>query len=246
MQWKSNATMGQVVVDANQLNHPTNVIIDQQNNSLIIADQGNRRLIRWSRQDSPCGRTIMSDIDCFGLAIHKDGSIYISDCMKNAVRRWKKGETNAPIVAGGNGEGNALNQLHYPTYLFVDDHHTLYVSDRYNHRVMKWMKDAKEGIVVAGGNDEGDRLTQLSFPSGVLADRFGQIYVADWGNDRVLRWREEEIAGIIVVGGSENGSRANQLSSPAGVSYDSVGNLYVVDGSNARVQRFEIEAHVSK
>ena len=33
---------------------------------------------------------------------------------KNEVRRWKIGETKGTIVAGGNGQGNQLNQLSYP------------------------------------------------------------------------------------------------------------------------------------
>jgi hypothetical protein len=48
VEWKSNATNGKVVASENerrnqmnQLDHPTDVIIDKENN-LIIADYGNR------------------------------------------------------------------------------------------------------------------------------------------------------------------------------------------------------------
>ena len=30
-----------------QLNRPTDVIVDKKNDSLIICDQGNRRVVRW-------------------------------------------------------------------------------------------------------------------------------------------------------------------------------------------------------
>ena len=59
----------------------------------------------------------------------KNGYIYVSDFKKDEVRRWKRGETNGIIVAGGNGKGNHLNQLNCPTYLFVDQDDSLYVSD---------------------------------------------------------------------------------------------------------------------
>ena len=161
MEWTVNATNGRIVAGGNgqgnqnnQLNEPTDVIIDRENNSLIIADCGNRRVMRWSRQTTSHGQIIIEDIDCWGLAMHKDGSLYVSDCEKNEVRRWKKGETNGTIVAGGNGQGNLLNQFNIPTFVFVDDDQTLYVSDFFNHRVMKWVKDGKEGIVVAGGNGQ--------------------------------------------------------------------------------------------
>ena len=67
---------------------------------------------------------------------------------KNEVRRWRLGETQGKVVAGGNDRGNRLNQLDYPTFVFVDQDYSVYVSDYNNHRVMKWMEDAKEEIVV--------------------------------------------------------------------------------------------------
>jgi sugar lactone lactonase YvrE len=113
----------------------------------------------------------------------KDGSLYVFDWKQNEVRRWRKGEINGTIVAGGNGEGNQLNQFHYPTFIFVDDDHALYVSDTGNHRVMKWLKDAKEGIVVAGGNGEGDSVIQVRHPNGVIVDQFGQIGIPKDAHD---------------------------------------------------------------
>ena len=40
-----------------QLNHPTDVLIDKETNSHLIADRGNRRVVRWSRrQDTTQGK----------------------------------------------------------------------------------------------------------------------------------------------------------------------------------------------
>ena len=68
--------------------------------------------------------------------------LYISDIGKHEVQRYTIGDKNGIVVAGGNGEGNQLNQLNCPTCLFVDEEQAVYVSDRDNHRVMKWNKDA--------------------------------------------------------------------------------------------------------
>ncbi|CAF2223478.1 unnamed protein product, partial [Rotaria magnacalcarata] len=81
--------------------------------------------------------------------------LYVSNVGKHEVRRYKLGEKNGTLVAGGNGIGYGLNQLNYPTYLFVDRDHSVYVSDCWNYRVMKWVEGAKEGIVVAGGQWKG-------------------------------------------------------------------------------------------
>jgi hypothetical protein len=54
----------------NQWNYPRDVIIDKENNSLIISDLGNRRVIRWSRQNNTKnGQIIIEDIDCYGLTM---------------------------------------------------------------------------------------------------------------------------------------------------------------------------------
>ncbi|CAF4955386.1 unnamed protein product, partial [Rotaria socialis] len=92
--------------------------------------------------------------------------LYVSDVVKHEVRRYQLGEKNGTVVAGGNGQGDGLNQLNEPGYLFVDRDHSVYVSDDRNPRVMKWVEGAKEGIVVAGGQGEGNALTQLYHPNG--------------------------------------------------------------------------------
>ncbi|CAF1147304.1 unnamed protein product [Adineta steineri] len=143
-------------------------------------------------------------------------------------------------LAGGNGYGGQLNQLCYPTFIFVDEEQSVYVSDGSNHRVMKWGKDAKEGRIVAGGNGQGRNLNQLWAPKGVVVDHFGRIYVADCYNDRVMRWYEGKEEGEIVVGGNGQGNQTNQLMRPLGLSFDDEGNLYVADDCNHRIQKFEI------
>jgi len=54
-----------------------------------------------------------------------EGSLYISDYKKHEVRRWRPGDMN--VVAGGNGQGNRLDQLDSPTYIFVDDDHRIQI-----------------------------------------------------------------------------------------------------------------------
>ncbi|CAF3324106.1 unnamed protein product [Rotaria sp. Silwood2] len=92
-------------------------------------------------------------------------------------------DTCGTLVAGGHGQGNRLNQLNGPGYIFVDQDYSVYISDENNHRVMKWTKDATEGIVVAGGHGPGSGPFQLSGPRGVIVDQLGTIFVADYLNN---------------------------------------------------------------
>ncbi|CAF0891669.1 unnamed protein product [Adineta steineri] len=246
VEWKYNAKEGKIIAGGNgqgnrmdQLNLPTDVIVDQQDHSIIIADFGNRRVIQWLNQNQ---QILIENIYCYGLAMDKHGFLYVSDWNKNEVRRWKMGEYNNEgiVVAGGNGNGDQLNQLNHPTFIFVDEDQSVYVSEWSNHRVMKWKKDAKEGTVVAGGNSEGGDLNQLYYPNGIIVGDLGQIYVTDSWNHRIMRWCDGKEEGEIVVGGNGKGNQSNQLNGPTGLSFDDEGNLYVVDCSSHRIQKFEI------
>ena len=193
VEWKIGANNGKVIAGGrgqgnglDQLCCPIDVLIDKETNSLFNADQGNERVVRWSRrQGSTQGEVIVDNIDCWGLAIDHQRYLYVSDVVKDEVRRYTIGDKNGILVAGGNGKGNQLNQLNFPTYLFVDEEQTVYVSDYGNHRVMKWNKGANQGIVVAGGQGKGSALTQLSHPRRLFVDTSHAIFVADARNSRV-------------------------------------------------------------
>lgn len=247
VEWKHNGKIGRIVAGGNgsgkqmnQLNCPADVIVDLENNSLIIADYGNRRVVRWSRENCTDGKVLISDIDCCRLTMDKHGSLYVSDTKRNEVRRWKRGDENGTIVAGGNGKGNRLNQFDSPGFIFIDEEDSLYISDQNNHRVMKWFNDAREGIIIAGGNNSGKELTQISYPEGVIADRFGQVYIADWDNDRLVRWHQGAKVGTMILGQGK-GHETNQLNGPRGLLFDHQGNFYVADSRNHRIQKFDID-----
>ncbi|CAF0794195.1 unnamed protein product [Adineta steineri] len=83
VEWKCNATEGQIIVgekgrgyQMDQLNQPTDVIVDQQNHSIIIADQGNRRVVQWMNQNQ---QILIDNIYCSCLAMDKHGFLYVSD-----------------------------------------------------------------------------------------------------------------------------------------------------------------------
>ena len=249
IRWKCNERSGQVIVGAkgqgnrnDQLNHPLAMIVDRKTDSFIISDWGNRRVMRWSRQQNETnGQVIISNIVSAGLSIDKEGFLYVSDWEKNEVRRYEQDDVMGTVVAGGHGQGARLNQLNGPRHIFVDCDDSVYVSEKENHRVMKWMKNAKEGIVVAGGQRPGNSVKQLSWPGGLFVDSMGSVYVADEANNRVMRWLRDATEGSVIVGGNGRGSQDNQFNEPTSISFDRQGNLYVVDHYNHRVERFSLE-----
>ena len=249
VEWKIGASHGKAIVwgrgqgdRLDQLNYPTDVLIDKETNGLFIADRDNRRVLRWCRrQETTQSEVIDDNIDCYGLAMYHQRYLYVSDAVKHEVRRYTIGDKNGIVVAGGNGIGNQLKQLDYPANLFVDEEQAVYVSDANNYRVMKWNKGANQGIVVAGGQGSGSALAQLSYPRGLFVDTSGTIYVADARNNRVMRWSKGAQQGTVIVGGNGEGKAANQLNYPRALSFDRHRNLYVLDHYNHRVQRFDLQ-----
>ncbi|CAF2749095.1 unnamed protein product [Rotaria sp. Silwood2] len=251
MEWKIDAISSQVVAGGNgqgsgdhQLSYPYDVIVDKDTDCLIICDGWNKRVIRWPRQNGTNGEIIIFNITCVALTMDENGSLYVVDKEKHEVRRYRRGESQGTVVAGGNGNGNRFDQLNEPTYVFVDRDYSVYVSDWNNHRVIKWLKDARQGIVVAGDQGRGNNYTQFSYPRGIVADQLGTVYVADAGNDRIMRWPKGATQGNIIVGGNGQGGKSNQLNWPFGLSFDRYGNLYVVDRYNNRIQKFSIVSNV--
>ncbi|CAF1055156.1 unnamed protein product [Adineta steineri] len=241
IEWKHNSSNGQIVInETDQLWSPTDVIVDQEKNFLIVADSANQGVTRWFCENLTNPQILMSYIYSYGLAMDKYGFIYVSDSGNNEVRRWAEEEPDGTVVAGGNKEGYSLNQLTKPAHIFVDEDYSVYVTDMNNHRVIKWKKDAKYGIVVAGGHGPGISLDHLYWPNGVIVDHLRQIFVADSGNHRIMRWNEGDTEGSIVIGGNGKGTESNQLNTPSDLSFDVEGNLYVADKNNHRIQKYEL------
>ena len=253
MAWREGATQGEVMAGGNgrgdrldQLNGPTDVIVDRRTDSILVCDRGNERIVRWLQRQSGTiyrkqGAIIIDNVDCSGLTMDNRRDLYVSNWLTNEVRRYRLGETEGTLVAGGHGKGHNLHQLNGPTGLFVDQDYSVYVSDWGNHRVMKWTKGASKGTIVAGGQGQGKSLTQLSYPQGIQIDSTGAVYVVDTWNNRIIRFNPGEKEGIVVVGGGETGKGTDHLNRPVGLAFDRHGHLYVTDQGNSRVQRFFID-----
>lgn len=220
---------------------PSGVLFNKRSNSLFICDYHNRRVLEWDYNRCKYKRVITNNIACGGLAIDKEGAIYVSDTERHEVRRYLPGDRHGVVVAGGNGQGPRLKQLNHPTYIFVTHDQSVYVSDTWNDRVVKWEKNAKEGVIVAGGNGKGKDTNQFNCPTGLLIDRLGAVYVADYWNNRVVRWYEGESKGRVIAGELQGGNKPTQLSCPEGIAFDRNGDLYVADSNNHRIQRFFIK-----
>jgi hypothetical protein len=133
------------------------------------------------------------------------------------------------VVAGGNGVGNALNQLYNPRGLTVDGSGNVYVADYNNYRIVKWAPDATEGVIFANSIYSFD----LEF------DSDGNLYSVDYSNHQIKKFSPGASSGVVIAGTGSNGSGSDQFYYPTGIGLDSSGNVYVADSENHRVQKIK-------
>ncbi|CAF1473125.1 unnamed protein product [Adineta steineri] len=143
--------------------------------------------------------------------------------------KWKQ---NAITVAGGNGEGQELNQLIRPIGVFIDKNKNIFIADFDNHRIVEWKYNTKEGQIIAGGKGEGNRMDQLSYPTDMIVDQQNHsIIIANRGNSRVIQWLDQKQQVLI------------DNIDCSGLAMDKHGFLYVSDWKKDEVRRWKTEEY---
>ncbi len=182
-----------------------------------------------------------------GLYVDQSGTIYVADSSNNRVMKWPVGATQGIAVAGGNGQGNAANQLDFPMCVFVDEVNeigALYICDMYNNRIQKWLPGAVNGTTVIGGYTNLSQLVVIQ-PQALILDPTTRIMFILDSNNRIMKWLPSATQGIVIAGGIPasasnyySTNQPNQLNNPQGMKFDSQWNLYVADYNNHRIQKF--------
>ena len=92
---------------------------------------------RWSQNGvtvaggNGCGNSINQLYWPHGLDIDDDNqSIVIADWRNRRIVEWKMGASHRKIIAGGQGQGNRLDQLDGPTDVLIDkETNSLFIAD---------------------------------------------------------------------------------------------------------------------
>ena len=89
----------------------------------------------------------VNQLNCpFGLVIDDDNqSIVIADWNNHRIVEWKMGVSHGKVIADGQGEGNRLDQLYYPTDVLIDkETNSLFIADQGNRRVLRWSTTSRD------------------------------------------------------------------------------------------------------
>lgn len=178
----------------------------------------------------------------WGIAVNKDGHLFIADTKNNVVRRVD-GEglisnyagNGSKGYSGDNGPASAA-MLNEPMGLALDSEGNLYIADEHNNVVRK--VSAKgiittfAGAVAAGDARDGVAATmaKLANPRDVAVDADGVVYIIDYNNDLMRR--------IHVVGAQNSDQAAVKVSmAESSDRYIQIENctyasVAIIDGSN--------------
>jgi len=254
-----------------QLNLPSDMAVDSEGN-LYISDRSNNRI----RKVAPDGTittyagtgnegyngdnmaATRATLDKpFGLAVDKEGNLYIADRGNNRIRMVDAASGLIVTVAGDGGfffigdNGPAYRaSIAGPTDVAVDDEGNIYIADRSNNRIRMVNSLGMIRTVMGTGQQDynGDsevaRETNLHLPFGVDLDQNGDLLVIDRSHYRIRKMlqkgnRVETIAGNGVknFAGDHGPAAGANLEFPHGIAVDNQDNVIFSDKGHYRIRR---------
>ncbi|CAF1237844.1 unnamed protein product [Adineta steineri] len=230
------------------LSQPAGIYYDQPNNRLIVADQGNYRILQFSLNNTPSVATVIAgnnDQGCnmnqfsapYGVGVDSTGQLYVADYGCSRVVRF-------PSNSNSTTSGTLFGSITNAALLFINPlTNDIYVASSYDSAVYKFVGGSESPVYAAGAPADINAVNQLSSPNGVYYDYLytNALYVTDNYNNCVKKFQPDSMNAnhiTVVAGCNGAGSGANQLNNPRTVLVDSSGTLYIADGSNNRIQRW--------
>ena len=266
---------------------PSGVAVDRDGR-LWVADTDNYRVLRFdaaagktngAAADGVLGQpdfTSRSDVRTaqqmtapYGVALDRDGRLWVSDLGNNRVLRFDAaaGKANGAAADGVLGQSTFMIKTRVlsaqgmsdPFGVAVDGDGRLWVADYGNNRVLRFDAAAGKpnGAAADGVLGQPDFTSGASAvsahgvtnPSGVAVDGDGRLWVVDSTSSRMLWF---DAAGGLPNGAHASGvlgqpdftsgapaTSAQGLSKPQGVAADAGGGVWVADTDNSRVLLFE-------
>lgn len=171
-----------------------------------------------------------------GIALDRDGTIYIADTDTHSIQKFDK--SGKFLARWGDEPGEGEGQFYYPRGLACDSQGNLIVIDANNHRIQKLDKDGNFLTVWGkfGFAWKGAPQGIFDNPWGVAVDKDDNIYITDTLNNRVQKYTSD---GEPILMWGKEGAFDGAFFYCRGIAIDFAGNAYVTDEINNRVQKFD-------
>ena len=259
------------------LNQPFGVAADAKGN-LYIADRNNNRIRKidasgtittvagngtggYGGDGAAATGAMINNIT--GVAVDKNGILYIADKSNNRIRKVDTfgiittiAGTGAAAYDGDCGAATAA-AINNPRGVAVDTLGNVYIADQANDRVRKidtaGIITTFAGTGTLGYSGDGNAATaaELRNPYNIAADRKGNVYISDVDNACIRLVNSvgtiSTVAGTGSIGSGGDGGPATAatFNEPIGIAVDTAGSLYIADGWNGRIRYVNAEGIIN-
>ena len=129
-----------------------------------------------------------------GIAIDKDGNIYVADTDNHSIQKLDK--SGKFLARWGGDPSSQEGSFYYPRGLAVGPNDVLYIADSGNNRMQKF--DLDGNVMQAWGKFgfawRGADLGRFDVPWGLATDAEGNLYVSDTSNARIQKFTSDGTA----------------------------------------------------
>src|ERR1044071_237703 len=194
--------------------------------------------------------------DPFGVAVAKDGTIYVADAGEsNRIRKITPNGSVTTLAGGSEGFADGAGtsaSFNTPSALALGPDGNLYVADTGNNRIRKITPDGTVSTVAGNGTagyvDGPAAAAEFNGPIGLAVSHDGDIYVADTYND-VIRMITTAGEGTTIAGGGTPGyadgeQKTALFDTPSGIIVVENSSLIVADTGNRRLRKVSAEGNV--
>ena len=244
------------------LNTPTYLAVDAFDN-VYVSDTGNQRVRVFvpggaiqtvggtgrNEFSGDGGLALQTSLAApSGLALDREGNIYVAERGQNRVRRFAPGGRIATVAGSsirgnsGDGQDGLSARLNSPGAIAVDGQGTLYIADIGNQSIR---------IVEPVSGKIRTLLRDLLHPEGLAVSANGTLWFTESQRHRVQQINLSGDVSIVAGRTGENGFNADSgdataltLNEPAGLALMPDGSLVVADRLNNRLRRIEPPAEI--